>query len=440
MQLKLAKWTLNITGDRSTDVFWIHGGLGCGKTFSIVLKHYQWILENIDCGRSWFIEPAYHKVDSIAIPAWRTLFDIYKLREGKHYRFLQSKPQKLEIYNGLSTHTVLFQSADRPQMMVGDNIGYFTLDEAGEAKSTVFERAGDRARDKSARYIQKTIAGVPQGLNWFADFADWRGYNAEKNEKSFEVHTESNRDNLHPRYIEQQVARYGHNRGKLDSFLYGRFTNFFEGQAYPDYDAENDRHELEPDASLPIRMTWDFNVQPLAWVVLQRRRFEDDNKVEHKYCTQGESSGRSQLIIDACAEFIAMYDPRKYKHTPIRVNGDCNGHQRSTRAKGSCYDDIKSYLKQYYSNVEIVAPKVNPGVQVRVEAVNKAFSYGRALVHKNDKNTSRSLSRTSWKAGTNDIAKPSGDDWTHWGDAFGYDLFDAFKDERWLNVDLPTIF
>lgn len=436
--INFTEWQSIIINDRETDTIYLHGGLGCGKTFGKVAKHYNWVLENRNCPYSWFIEPAYHKVDSIAIPAWTAYFNLLGLKEKVHYDFYNSKPQKLKINHGTGTHTILFQSADRPQLMVGDNIGYYTLDEAGDSKYEAIERADQRLRDKKANYLQACIGGAPQGLNFFADMANFNGYKEETNELSLELWTEDNLHNLDPNYITRQMRRFGHNQAKVQSWLYGRFTNFFEGQAYPDYDPERDRHELPAEERLPLWFLWDFNVQPLAWVTLQKLAFPSANfRTVEKLCTVGESSGQSRLIADACAEFIAAYDPREFKNTPIWISGDATSNKRDVRAKGNAFKDIKRYLDQYYSNVSIKTPRLNPYVQVRVEAVNKLFSYGRLLIHKKDENTSRSLIQTAWKDSTGSIAKPSGEDITHWGDALGYGVHQIMASDNINLIDLP---
>ena len=430
INVEYSAWAAECIADKTTDVLWVHGGLGCGKTFGAVQIHDNWVLENPKCKASWFIEPTHGKVEDTAIPAWYEWFEKLELLEGKDFRVYRSKPQKLVIQTSGGQHTVYFHSADRPQLMVGNKIGFFTLDEAGDSKYDVFERATTRRRDRTANYLQSLVIGAPQGLNWFSDKADFQGYDEERNEKSFELWTEDNAHNLAPGYIDSCLKAFGHNPAKVKSWLYGQFTPFHEGQAYIEYDPSVDRHNLRADPRVPLYMCWDFNVSPLAWVAGQRRYVETQDSSGHKLCSVGNSSGESQLIVDACVEFIARFDPEIFRATPIRVTGDATGAARSVRARGTNYDEIRDVLTEFYDDVKIITPRVNPAVDVRVEQVNKAFSYGLAAVHIDDEKLNQSLLRTAWKANTRQLAKGSGDDVTHWADAWGYWIYEEMHKQN----------
>lgn len=423
--LNLPQWSIECLLDRATDVIWLHGGLGSGKTFNATLKHYQWILENPDCQFSWYVEPKYDKIDSVAIPTWRTVFSLAGLQENKHYSFHLSKPQRLILYSGTQTHTVLFQSADRPHLMVGDNIGYFTLDEAGDSKFTAYEKASQRCRAKSATHCQATVCGVPQGMNWFADHADFQGHDTKKNEKSFEVWTEHNAHNLSPGYVDRMMKIFGHNKAKVQAWLHGKFTNFFEGNAYPDFNEELDVEVLEPDTHAPVILTWDNNA-PLAWCAVQERWVKETFSAEKRCCVVAESKGTDRFIADSVVDFIAKFDPQRgWRDARIEVDGDAALYSSSVRAQGNSYNEIISILREYYSNVTLRAARHNPSVEMRVEILNKAFSYKKLLINRNCIRTIKSLSSTSWdtQSEKRQLVKRSGDDIPAYSDALGYFIY-----------------
>ena len=445
--LEVAPWVGELLNDRTSHTIYTHAGIGSGKTFAHVLKHSNWFLENQDCPLSWWLEPTHTLVEQGAIPEWKKYFDLRNWKEGREYRLLNSKPIKIYLYSGLNTHEIAFLSADRPEHLVAANIGALSVDEAGSTKAAAVEYAVGRVRDKRANYSQVWMFGAPQGMNHFADKANFQGHKESLIEgikfleRSFEISTYENENNLAPGYIARQLQMFGHNPNKVLSWIYGKFTSFFEGRAHPDYDSAKDRHELEADPGTVLYLAWDFNVQPLAWVAGQRRYCIDPLYLTdgHRYITVGESSGSSNTIMDGCAEFIRQFDPKVFETTPIRITGDANGHSRSVRASGSCYDDAKRYLKEFYRDVKVIAPAVNPEVAVRVEATNKAFSYSLALVHKDHKNLDRSLLVTAWEAGTKNLKKPQGEDWTHWGEAFGYWISQMMENERLGSIILPTV-
>lgn len=429
-------------GDTTTDVFFVHGGVGSAKSYGAVQKHYSWMLDNFDCRFSWYILPTHAKIEDTAIPKWQEWFSKLGLSEGTHFEFIKSPPAKLKIRHKGKEHVIYFQSADRPQLMVGNQIGYFTLDEAGQVKYDVYERAMTRRRDVSAKYVQACVLGQPEGLNWFADIANYNGYNKERNEKSYEVWTEDNAHNLAPGYIEANLKAFGHNKAKVDSWLYGKFRAFHEGQAYPEYDRTSHRCELVPSREIPLTISWDWNYNPLAFVVRQSQWFSDSyGRRTKKLAYLAESSGSSHQIEDACVEFIRRFDPEDgWRNTPIRIQGDATGRARSPRAPGDCFQDVQRNLKKFYSDVKVIAPQHNPLVESRVEATNRLFSYSRIVIDQSCKNLDRSLVNTTWdKKGSRELAKPQGDTWTHWADALGYDVFNETQNELIINLDKPKI-
>lgn len=354
--------------------------------------------------------------------------------EGKHYKILYSKPIQIEIYHGLGTHTVAFLSADRPQYLVAANIGYLSVDEAGATKYSAIEFAVGRLRDKAANYVQAGIFGAPQGLNAFADKADFTGIREREiegvlfKERAFEVSTYENLDNLAKGYIERQLAEFGHNKAKVESWIYGKFSAFFEGSAYPDF-TDGDIEHVEPHPSSPLVLTWDNNA-PLAWAAGQVRSCGEDRI--KKLCFSRESKGNARLIVDACVDFITQFEPREgWAETPIILDGDAALYSPSVRQSGSSFDEIISILKKHYKNITLIATRANPLQEVRVEAVNKAFSYGRVLISPNCPKTIKSFRRAAWKEGNERVLqKPKDEDINAYSDATGYHI------ARWISTEL----
>lgn len=430
-EIELAWWVADAIADHQARGFFIHAGLGAGKTHGLWQWLYSRIVLNTKCKNPiyWFVMPTHGKVDDTAIPKWYIFAETMGLKEGQHFYLYESKPKKLMLRNGKQLATVYFHSGDRPNLMVGTEIAGLVEDEAGELKFEVFERGVTRLRDKNATVLQYMIGGAPQGMNWFSDWANFSGYDAKKKIKSYEVWTDDNLHNLPTNYIDDQLMpMIQHNPAKVSSWRYGKFTNFFEGSAYIDL-KPSDFIAVEPHPSSPIILAWDNNA-PLAWVVLQERYVENRKKI---LAISRESKGNANLLTDACVDFITQFEPSEgWRDTPIIIDGDAALHSPSVRSPGSGYEEIIKILRQVYTNVQIAASKYNPLQETRVEAVNKAFSYGRVLIDPKCHKTIKSFQRASWKkTGDRELAKPAGEDVNAYSDAAGYVIF------KWINQAMP---
>lgn len=431
-KIELAWWVADAIEDLTSRGFFIHAGLGSGKTHGIWQWLYSRFLLNKKCKDPiyWFVMPTHGKVDDTAIPKWYNWANALGLQEGEHFYLYETKPKKLILKNKGQVITTYFHSGDRPNLMVGTEIAGLVADEAGELKFEVFERGVTRLRDKNATTLQYLFGGAPQGMNWFADWANFSGFDEARKIKSYEVWTDDNAHNLPPGYIEDQLMpMIEHNPSKVASWRYGQFTNFFEGSAYNDL-KPTDFINIEPHPSTPLILTWDNNA-PLAWVALQERMYSD--KAYKVLAIQRESKGTANLLSDACVDFITQFEPSEgWKNTPIIIDGDAALHSPSVRSPGSGYEEIIKNLKQVYSNVQLSANKFNPLQEARVETVNKAFSYNRVLISPKCTKTIKSFQRASWKQnGNRELSKPSGEDVNAYSDAAGYYIF------KWLNNIMP---
>lgn len=434
-KVEVAWWVSDAIRDKTSNGFFVHAGLGAGKTYGMC----QWLYNRIKLNKRsprpiyWWIMPTHGKVDDTAIPKWFAFSESIGLKEGKHFHLYETKPKRLILFDGGREITTYYHSADRPNLMVGTEIAGAVGDECGEYKFDVFERTVTRLRDKNAEVLQFLFGGAPQGLTWFADWANFDYYDPVKKFKSYELWTDDNLHNLPPGYIENQIMpMIGHNKNKVLSWRYGKFTSFFEGSAYPNFDEHQDVEPVEPNKHTPVVLCWDNNA-PLAWSAIQelwtttpeRGRFNDLYVVE-------ESKGADRLIAEACVDFIAKFDPKNgWRNTPIIIDGDAALYATSPRASGDSYSEIMAILKKYYTNVFLRADRFNPGVDVRVEMVNKAFSYRRVKIDPHCTRTIKSFGSTSWKEKSvkRELKKRTGDDVPGYSDACGYYICKWMKEQ-----------
>lgn len=435
-------WVYDCISDLTPErIFWITGGLGSGKTTGAA----QWFIErwllNVNSRFSWGVAPTYTKVEQIIIPAVvQVLHDTYGLRERRDYSLTRTPFWKLQL-KGYS-HELHFLSGDRPELFVGSNIAAWWITEPGLQRREVFEKCQTRLRCPRAVVRQGLGEGTPEGLNWYADLADLPGpsgqysrVDQERNFRRFIVETTMNKHLMpSPEVYAQTKIRdvYSYDPAKALSYEKGLFTKFTKGSAYWEFvESRNVTYGYTPSPEAPIFLSFDFNVAPLAWVAMQEfsiRRSPNAPR-SHTIVALGESSGESRGLMDAVAEFAALFPASSYASTPIRVFGDSNGHARNYHTAGSDYNSILHYLNGLgFHNASVVAARSNPMVKHRLEKTAALMAYEKFLVSVNCKRLIQSFVKTSLREGTFDIEKPKDDDWTHYADACTYCLFQLSKD------------
>ena len=181
-----------------------------------------------------------------------------------------------------------------------------------------------------------------------------------------------------------------------------------------------ERAEFDPE--LPIELSCDFNVDPMAWTLGQHRG--NDCWTFDEIIIPGGAT-----TMQACDEFLRKHpDPR----IDVVVYGDRSGKSRDTRSKTTDYNQIREILGTHYYNFRMDVPDHNPPVMARVNAVNAKLRAADASVsmwiHPRCKTLINDRARVSWKPGTRDIHKPTsgeGAKLTHASDADDY---------RWIRL------
>lgn len=435
-------WVFDAIADDTPErIFWVTGGLGSGKTTGAA----QWFIDrwlmNTQSRFSWGVAPTYTKVEQIIIPAvTQVLFDTYGLRERVHYILTRTPFWKLTMKG--YQHELHFLSGDRPELFVGSNIASWWITEPGLQRREVFEKCQTRLRCPRAVVRQGLGEGTPEGLNWYADVADIPGAGTQydrvdhiRNFRRFIVETTMNKY-LQPSaevYAKTKIRDvYSYDPAKALSYEKGLFTKFTKGSAYWEFvESRNVTNDFIATPHLPVLLSFDFNVSPLAWVAMQefavnRGPFQPRR---HQIVALAESSGDSRGLMDAVAEFAARFPAKEYSTTPIRVFGDSSGYARNIHSAGSDYTSIGQYLKSLgYYNVAIVTQKRNPQIKHRLERTAALMAYEKFFVSVECRKLIQSFVKTSLKEGTFDIEKPRDEDWTHYADACTYCLFQLSKD------------
>lgn len=141
------------------------------------------------------------------------------------------------------------------------------------------------------------------------------------------------------------------------------FGSWVGALAYPNFSNANRGRGYVVNPDLPICLCVDFNVQPMIWAVGQ--------------VVNGRPRAIQQIKIADNATVEKMVrifrDTYPTHELPVRVYGDASGNNRTAQTAQSDYDLMRLAFKGYGAQLEFYIPSKNPGVKVRLAAVNRAL-------------------------------------------------------------------
>lgn len=353
-----------------------------------------------------------------------------------------SPPLVAKLINGARLEA---RSWERPENLYGTTIRGGVVDEFGaltrEAYSAISSRRAETIGrgEGLLRYLGNTgeVGGEAERLWRLAEsdapgFASrrwtWRdralAYECACGEEPGGIYPELSSVGLHfPAclrgvYIDFIASEAGRMSGPQFRALYE--AEWTDANALPVYTfdrAVHVRSDLRLDASLPLIVACDFNVDPMVWIVGQSH--------------QGEAWALDEIVIEGGATTIAAAREltRRYpgRDREVIVYGDASGNSRKTSATRTDYQIIRDVLGAHYSSLSVRSGGTNPAVLDRVHAVNALLRSAdgriRFSLHSRCRVLADDLARVSWKPGTRDIDKNSNRSLTHASDALGYWLF-----------------
>lgn len=416
-------------------VTWLTKGYGSGGTYGGAIWHLLLCRLNKRSQYSWVLGPTFTQIADTLIPTFTdVLYDVFKQSEGVHYELNSSVFPRIIFKNG---QEIWFKSGNRASSLVGPSISHYMMTEPGMMKKQAFDKIAARLRCPKAKILQGLGEGTPEGMNDYEKEANFpEGIDNERNYRRIILPTKAN-GYLQPGYIENLARKLAHDSAKLRSYTEGIFLPFTKGTAYWNFkEKPHIALDIRGQTQIPITACFDFNKSPLAWVAVQRQLIERPQRRIFKATCLHESSGKSRGLMEACAEFIVAFPPAKWRDTRIEIDGDSNGYAGSALATSCGYDQIVQFLRAYYREVVVVASRSAPTIQARLERFNSVLAYELFVTAAWNRNLIRSLSITCLKEGMWEIAKPQGEDWSHWSDAVGYYIFRTMKDE---DLEQPLI-
>jgi len=183
--------------------------------------------------------------------------------------------------------------------------------------------------------------------------------------------------------------------------------------AFDEVASVTDQIELRRDK--PLIIGSDFNVDPMAWVVMQR--YSDGPLKSDALYVIDELFLRNTNTKATLDELHRRYGSHE---AGFDFYGDATGRSRNTRASQSDYAQIKNDRR--FRMARTWYPASNPSRHDRFAACNAIFKNAageqRCLVHRRCKNLIRDLTSRAFKKGTSEPDDEG--DVSHASDAFGY--------------------
>jgi hypothetical protein len=282
-------------------------------------------------------------------------------------------------------------TADNPDSLAGPNMAFALFDEPGMMDDEAIERGTSRVRHPLAKLRQSIFTGTPEGTgNKFAAmFSDPSGGRRTIWARTW------HRSMAH--YRRQLLDIYGYDESLLATYVGGKFVPLRVGRAWKFYDPAVHNGEPAYDASSPLILACDFNVDALRWEVGQITPTTIHWLDEIALGSSGSSEAGAR-------EFVRRWSSRHLGQ--VIVTGDAAGKWRSTSGKTD-YQIIQEEVRPHFSNVLFDLPAGNPRVKDRVDNTNYHLAgRGRTVVVSSRCKELRSdWSACAWKKGIPELDK-----------------------------------
>ena len=365
------------------------GGFGSGKSHVGVAKTIIKKLMYPNINVAYYL-PTYGLINDVAFPKF-----IQQLQEYQIPFTVNRSENIIKIGNS----SIILRNMSDPERIIGYEVGYSLIDETDaltkDKMSDVFMKiiGRNRSRLPNGEVNQTDVVGTPEGFKWLYEFF------IKNQTDSKEVIRAKTYDNpfLPKGYIETLKETY--TEAQVDAYLNGEFVNLNSASVYSSYNRKAHDTDVLPLLNEQLYIGLDFNITNMNAVihVLRNDKLYAVGEIYASYDTQS--------VCDALKE--------KYVGHKMIMIPDASGNARSTSGASDF-----SILRQ--NGFVVDAPKKNPNVNERVNAVNLAFQNDRYYVNsKMCRNYSEALENQSYKNGVPD--KSSGFD--HITEAGGYCVF-----------------
>lgn len=307
--------------------------------------------------------------------------------------------------------TILFRSLEKFDHLRGPNLAWFGIDEMTYAAEDAWVRLEARLRDPQATELCGFGVWTPKGFDWA-----YRRFKADRVE-GYGLIEAAPFENEHllrvvPDYYQRLESSY--DSGFFEQEVLGKYVKLDAGAVYREFERSKHVGEFEYDAALPLLWSWDFNINPMASVICQRRG-PDLFVVDELYI-------RTSSTPEVCDEFVTRYGAHP---SGVQIYGDASGFQRRSVTGTSDIDIIREFLRRNPRlGGNVVIARSNPPVRDRINAVNgalrNAIGESRLFMDSGCRELIKDMEQVVYKSGTGIVDKFSDANRTHLADALGY--------------------
>lgn len=385
------------------------GGFGSGKTWAgcAAICKSAWEYP----GSGWaYLAPSYPLIADVFYPTMDECAASWGLSCT-----IQTSAKRVKLFSrGVQRDEIICRSMDRPESIVGFEVGSALIDELDvmprEKQRTAWRKIIARTRSRGAGN-RVLVTTTPEGFRFtYERFVKSIADNPALRESYQVVHasTYENRAFLPEGYIESLEADYP--QELINAYLHGRFVNLTSGTVYNQFDrAQCGSNETASDAE-QLHVGVDFNVGKSMASTVAVKRGETSHVVAEVL-----GAGDTPSLIAAIRN--------RYPSNPIAAYPDASGSARSTI--NASLTDI-ALLEQ--AGFAVITGASNPRVRDRVNSVNSALRAGRLRINCTAAPTvAENLERQAYDA-TGAPDKSHGAD--HTNDCVGYYVWQTMPIQR----------
>jgi hypothetical protein len=386
LDIEAAPHQLDIVADTVSPTIAMEGGLGVGKTITAILKMLERAssFPGID---GLVVEPTNELVGTIWLPKvfrWLTTWKV----PHRYCRMYRGLPSVLLLWPGEPWETrVWLRSGDRPERIVGFDVGWFIVDEADSMDGEVWARCVGRLRDRRVAdlggVLQKIAVYTPEpGFNWtWTRFHEKRAPGTRVIEG---IPTSANPWNP-KEYVEGLLA--SHDGGDRARVTEGRRSSR-DGLVYARFDVDKNIGVCPSPWDGEVELWCDFNGAKMAWCWVSRWkgrayifdeliREDTDTDKQAKEAAAWAALQMSAHLMRMPTDHIRQMPPENWPVTPrgaaarVTVIGDAAGDHDAGAAGQVSYE----LIRQAGFNTRYGA-KNNPFIEDTVQTVNMALADG----------------------------------------------------------------
>lgn len=403
-------------------------GIGYGKTQSLIPKMLT--LARRNKGRQgMLVAPTYKMLNN---PVLNYCIELMELC-GTKYKHRKADGE-LELWGDT---TIILRSCENEENLRGPNLAFVCGDELRNWTKKAFDISLGRIRDPKSNVREFAGVTTPYGFDWVYDLSENSSLGDLRGIDNFKVRTlfAKTEENIYlpPDFIDVVRERYDPQYAEQE--LEAKFLNVGKGLIYYPFNrSEHIKESVTYDPRLPVWIGQDFNVSPMATVLMQPHK-KDNGKIDvHVF---DELSIKNANIQDTIRELAEMgLAPGKNQ---ITIYPDASGDNRSATSEKSSTQQLKD------AGYEINSGRANPFIRDRYAAVNGKLKNANGdvslFISPRCKKLIEDLEREVYKEGasiregTRDGAKERG----HHSDALGYAIHQEFNIESPYNYKFRSL-